>query len=477
MVFLNTRFQISTIWNIQNKLRKNTLTNYINNELQKILSEHSSVMLRNINHEVSNFVQGYLVPLLGIISNSILIFILSGLIIIVNYELSLILTISFILLFVLNKKMLNPKLKNFGYQRQQNQTELLRLLTNIFNFVKEVKFYNLQEYFIKKLNDNNIRGKEINMMRGTLSLFPKVITELFFVSIFCYLIFFYQNNETFLITLGVYGAVTIRMLPSINAFLSAYQKIKNTKATFPIVLENLVIKKERSNDKNKISEKIKKINITDLNFKYENTSEYTIQDLNLEILQKDKICIYGENGSGKSTFLNLLLGFLKPENISSIKSSNVLVFENLNYWRKNISYVPQEIVILDEDIKTNIIFSSFEKKFDKNKFQDCINKTMLNDLIKKMEFKDNKFLGENGCYISPGEKQKIGISRALYRDSDILILDEISNHLDKESKLTIMQNIFHIYKDKIIISISHDRDLIDFFQKKYVLKNKRFFKA
>ena len=267
------------------------------------------------------------------------------------------------------------------------------------------------------------------------------------------------------------------MLPSINAFLSAYQKIKNSKATFPIVLENLVIKKERSNDKNKISEKIKEINITGLNFKYENTSEYTIQDLNLEILQKDKICIYGENGSGKSTFLNLLLGFLKPENISSIKSSNFLVFENLNYWRKNISYVPQEIVILDEDIKTNIIFSNFEKEFDKKKFQDCINKTMLNDLIKKMEFKDNKFLGENGCYISPGEKQKIGISRALYRDSDILILDEISNHLDKESKLTIMQNIFHIYKDKIIISISHDRDLIDFFQKKYVLKNKRFFKA
>lgn len=476
LIIITTRFQISTIWNFQSRLRKNALMNYINFEFQKLISEHSSVLLRNINHEVSNFVQGYLIPVFGIISNIFLICILSGLVIVVNYQLSLTLLVCFIILFFIIKKLLNPKLKDFGYQRQQNQTDLLRLLTNLFNFVKEIKFYNLQEYFIQKLDENNTRGKKLNRTRGTLSVFPRIMTEIIFISIFCYLIFSYQDNETFLITIGVYAAVTIRILPSINSFLSAYQKIKNSKATFSIVLENLTVK-EKSIEENIKLEKVKEINIKDLNFKYKNSNDYNIQDLNLKILENDKICIYGESGAGKSTFINLILGFLKPENINSIKSSGTSIFKNLKSWRNKISYVPQNIVILDEDIKTNIIFSSFEKNFDESKYQNCIKMTSLSSLVEKMSQKNNQRLGESGSHISPGEKQKIGISRALYRDADILILDEISNHLDRESKLSIMQNIMKIYKDKIIISISHDKDLIDFFDKKYLFKNNRLINA
>lgn len=473
LIIFYTNFQINKIWDLSRKIKNNILINYINQDYQNIINENSSIMLRNISYDVTNFLQNYFLPILSICSNVFLIVFMLVLLLAVDYHVTVSLLICFFILLLLNKKIINPILKDLGFQSQKNESELIRLLNNLFNFIKEIKFYELQNLFVKKLTLNNFAGREINKKRAILTVLPKIITEIIFVSVFCYLILTNLNNQQFLVTLGVYGVATIRIIPSINALLSAYMRFKNSKASYKIVEKNINLSANNFKKNTKEFEKIRDIKIKELNFKYVNTRGYTIKNLNLSISTNDKICIYGESGVGKSTFLNLLLGFLKPENYLSIKSAGLNINNNISSWRKKISYIPQNVIILDETLKENIIFSDENKIWDKKKYLDCIRCTKLEELVNKINSKKEKTLGEGGSQLSPGEKQRIGIARALYRNADVLILDEITNQLDKKNKIFIIKNILEMYKNKIVISVSHDQDIIKLFKKKYLFKDKK----
>ena len=475
LIIFSQRFQVSKIWDLGNQLKKNILINYINSDFEFIINENSSIMTRNINSEVSNFLHNYFVPMLNIFSNIFLIFFMSILVFIVNFKAACILFFFFLLLFLLNKKILNPILKKLGYQRQINQSDLLKLLTNIFHFIREIKFYNLKNLFIKKLDINNDFGKNINISRATIDSLPRIVSEALFVTIFCFLILFNKNNEQFITTLGIYVVVAVRMIPSINSFINSYLRVKNAKASFEIIYKNIDLKNHARDEFISKRKSIGNIEINKLNFKYINNKIYTIENLNLLITPKDKICISGESGSGKSTFVNLLLGFLKPEDDNSIKVSGIPIHKNISDWRRKISYVPQNIIILEATLEQNIIFSDLKNTIDKKKLSDCIRNANLNNLVNKMNGLNIKNFGEGGSFLSIGERQRVGIARALYRDADILILDEVTNHLDKENKFLIINNILEMYKNKIVISISHDENVNRFFKKKYLFKNKKIF--
>ena len=162
-----------------------------------------------------------------------------------------------------------------------------------------------------------------------------------------------------------------------------------------------------------------------------------------------------------------------PEDINSIKSNDISIYRSKNYWRKKISYVPQKVVILDESLKSNIILARPFKEFDESKYRNAIIKSGLSKVIDKLESKDETTLGENGDKISMGEKQRIGIARAIYRDSEIVIMDEMSNFLDEENKKQIIENIHNHFKNKIIIMVSHDKDILKHSNKIYQLKDKK----
>ena len=111
--------------------------------------------------------------------------------------------------------------------------------------------------------------------------------------------------------------------------------------------------------------------------------------------------------------------------------------------------------------------------FDKKLYSDSIKKAGLSTLFEKLEYQDETLLGDNGDKISMGEKQRIGIARAIYRNSQIVIMDEISNFLDEKNKQEIMKNIYEHFKDKIIIAVTHDQNILKYSDKIYELKNKK----
>ena len=175
------------------------------------------------------------------------------------------------------------------------------------------------------------------------------------------------------------------------------------------------------------------------------------EDLNFKISVGEIIGIEGENGAGKSTFLKILSGLIKPSKAEIIIDDKKLNnFENYN-WQNSISYVEQNVFLFNDSILQNITLSKEKYKNEGS----------------------NKIISENNSNISGGEKQKIAICRALYRNSKFILFDESLSNIDEKSVLIIMDYLKSIKNIGIVI-ISHKTNIFSFCDKVYSLKNKKF---
>jgi ABC-type bacteriocin/lantibiotic exporter with double-glycine peptidase domain len=248
-------------------------------------------------------------------------------------------------------------------------------------------------------------------------------------------------------------------MPAFNRMITAYSYknilLHNTTKLYNIfkLSQNDIQNKKKINNEKDIL-KIEKIKIDNISFSYD--KKKILENINLNIENNNFVGIVGESGAGKSTLLNLLLGLLKPDNGKVIYNNKVEIFENLELFNKKISYVPQNITILERSIKENIAFGVNKEDINLNELDKIIKKTKLNNLIDKMENGLESIINNDNLNISGGELQRIGLARALYFDSDLLILDEATNSLDVKTEKEILEMIYENFLGKkIIIFITH----------------------
>ena len=157
------------------------------------------------------------------------------------------------------------------------------------------------------------------------------------------------------------------------------------------------------------------------------------------------------------------MGLIKPID-GSIEVDGIKKNLNSDNWYKKISHIPQDIFLLNDNIRNNIAFGN-NKNIDDNKILNIINKVRLDNFLKNQENGLDTYIGDKGSKISGGEKQRFAIARALYKDSELLIFDEPTSALDQDNALGIMELIKSLQKNKTIIIISHNKDLINFADK------------
>ena len=191
------------------------------------------------------------------------------------------------------------------------------------------------------------------------------------------------------------------------------------------------------------------------------------ENLNLNIKKNEKIAIFGNTGSGKSTLIKMLIGVIPP-NSGEIKVDNVNIFKNIESWQNLISYVPQKLFLFDSNLSNNI--NLFDIRNNK-KFKDIINKVFLSD---ENFLKLDQTTKDNQSKLSGGETKKVGIARALFKDHEILLIDEGTAGLDKEYSDYIISELLNL--DKTVIFISHDYDQFKNFDHVYKIINSNIVK-
>jgi ABC-type bacteriocin/lantibiotic exporter with double-glycine peptidase domain len=193
--------------------------------------------------------------------------------------------------------------------------------------------------------------------------------------------------------------------------------------------------------------------LTDVSFRYEkNSSKEIISNFNLEISKGDIIAIVGKSGSGKSTLIDIILGLLEPTSGRMLINHVKHELHELDFWKENISIVPQVIYLSNDTVLNNITLNS--DSVDWPLLDKCLSAADLKDTIAEDSSFLHKIVGENGNYLSGGQRQKVSIARALYLNRDVLILDEATSNLDNESESKIIRQIFEVFCGITIIIVT-----------------------
>ncbi|HJS54907.1 MAG TPA: ABC transporter ATP-binding protein, partial [Chitinophagaceae bacterium] len=268
------------------------------------------------------------------------------------------------------------------------------------------------------------------------------------------------NDSSTIITIGAFMAAAYKIIPGIVKIINAsgqmraYEFSVNDLETFSPKL--------KSEDMGRQPAPINTVELQNLNFQY--AGNHVLKGFSLSVKKGDFIGITGKSGKGKTTILNLLLGFLSPsEGKILINDSCVSAKEIENYWPR-ISYVRQQSFFIHDTILRNITLE--EKKYDKERFQSALKISGLCDFIKQSPDGHNKMITENGKNISGGQQQRIAIARALYKNAELILLDEPFNELDEGSTVILAQHFKEMsIAGKTVIMISHDSKSLSFCNK------------
>jgi ABC-type multidrug transport system fused ATPase/permease subunit len=198
-----------------------------------------------------------------------------------------------------------------------------------------------------------------------------------------------------------------------------------------------------------------KVKFSSVKFIYPESNNFVFQNLNFEIKRGLHYAFVGYSGSGKTTAIDLFLGLLQPTEGNIFIDDKDLKEIGSKRWQRKIKYVPQKPLITSGSLRENIAFGYDKEKIDDERVIYCLKQTQIYEMAKQLSSGIYTNLGNDAITLSGGQKQRVAISRALYSNPDILILDEATSSLDAETEKIIQKTIKKLSKSITIISIAH----------------------
>jgi ABC-type multidrug transport system fused ATPase/permease subunit len=465
---------------IQVEFSSRVFKKYISQNYQAHLEKDNAELLRNISliNEYTSVIENFISLFIEFV---ILLFILI-LIFYTDSKIGYIISALFFLIFIFHSLFSFKRLNWYGKSINIFETRILKNILNTFGNVKEVIICKKQDFFNNLYRTNLEQNLNTNVKVTFLIDLPRVVIEVTLISFLCVMIYMIYDQSIdkndFIIKLAFLGTLIFRAIPSISKILyqgsgisSKYNKLK--------IVNNLI----KSFDSKIIYEKNHYLTKPILNFEsleFKNVSfayaknRDILKNVNLVIKKNETIGIFSDSGSGKSTFLDLASGLLKPtrgdiiiNNKIKFDAETVLSFQDL------ISYISQNNFLLNDTIRNNIAFGLEDSEINSTKVNNAIKVAKLTELVNSKPENLNFLVHSDGKNISAGQKQRIIIARSIYRDSPILFLDEATNALDTKTEHEIIEDVKkYFYNKKTILICSHKKELLNFCHKIYSIKNK-----
>jgi len=467
----NIRFNAFLIASLRSKLfnifiKKNytQIIKYNSSQITNILTKISEVTITN-----------FFISFLLVFRSLFIIIPLIIFLFFINVKLTLILLIISILVLSIYFLIFKKLMFNLGKKELIYHETLLGVIKEFFNGYSILKLYNLESKYLNIFKEKAFNYARVKVIFRFIDQFPKLsfeITVLIFIFLQIIILKYFNYNNDYIISfIAVFVLVSLKLVPQIIYVFSLFNKIRKSQVPTKIFLdEYLKIGNKISLNNENIDFK-KAIELMGISFKHEN-SDFLFENINLQINFGEKIGILGKRGTGKTSLINMICGFLKPHSGKILIDGNELKRENYLSWQKNISLVEQNVYLFNDTIKNNIVLSDANEKIDNDRLDESIKKAQLTELINKVSNGLETIINQNSSNISGGERQRIGIARAFYRNSKLIILDEPTSSLDEENSnkiLKLLQNI----DDKTIIIISHEQDILKICNSNYSLKDKK----
>lgn len=444
-------------------LASRLLSSYLKLPYHFFMENNHATLLKNINTEAHLVATGFLMPLIKIFSG-IFVFLVVFLSLLL-YNFSITITIFFtlgsiyLIVYYLSKKIFSE----YGKKRFEYNHKRFEYTSQLISGVQEIKVLGKETFFYKKCKNIFYKVAHLYTKISVIPRLPRLVMELLiFISIVLLVSYNSSNdsnsNQSTLSFLVLFGMSSYRLMPYLDGLFLALTSIKLNNAVVEEIKRHL---KDPKRDNSSLEEKKirplkKSISLNGVFFKYRNREKSSLEKLDLEIKYGKSVALVGPTGSGKSTIINLLLGLYLPDKGTLKVDQKKIDKYNVRSWQKLIGFVPQEIYLSDENVKSNIAFGIPDHEIDMDRIIQTSKMAGIYDFISnELPEKFDTLIGERGSRISGGQKQRIGIARALYHDPSFIVFDEATSSLDNITERLISETIFKTLKDKTIIMVAH----------------------
>lgn len=338
--------------------------------------------------------------------------------------------------------------------------------------IRSIKKMNLLKFSTDKINEKTtaVENKYHEMMEYNAYqwLFMEFFVRAQFFAPLVYFVYKLINTGQGVEVIVMLASVQSQMGEIGRQIMHFISPVVSAKQDFDLLSEHMGKEEKNLKEEKTYNKNWKEILFRNTYFDFNNDGNIFRHHVNdFKIKRGDHIAVMGQSGQGKSTFFNLLTRQYKA------KSGNIMLddvdYHNVaqSFFDNEFTYISQDIELFDMTFYDNITMG---KKVSRKKFQEIVDGCCLNELVTRMGNNPHTDIGEKGIKVSGGEKQRINLARGLLLGRDILVLDEITANLDPKTTKKIWQFIFKNYKNKTIIAISHEPELIKHVNKKLIFE-------
>lgn len=440
------------------KIKGRFMSNYQSLPYSDFMLRNSSEYIYNMQ-TVTNQYTSLLISILRLISEVII-----GLVIIILlafqniYVLGLLISLLLLVISVYHK-IFSEKSKKLGEVSNKSSTSVVKTIQEAMDGYKEIRVLGIKNFFYNEMYRDASKAVDAGIRQNIISLIPRYIVEItliFFIVITVISSILFGNNlNNIIATLGLFGVASIRLAPMGNSIVTSINNINYNNNSVEIITRDLMNKYNMDTvDSPYDSEDFFTLRLNNIFYRYPGANYFSCENISLEIKKGESIGIIGKSGSGKTTILDIILGLLESQS-GEILFNNVQLSKKINNWRSKVAYIPQDVFLIDGTIKENISLGEAKKDVDNFRMNNSIKQAKLLDIINKLPNGIDTKIGENGARLSGGQKQRIALARALYYGREVLIMDEATSSLDKETENEVIAEIKNLHGIKTMIVIAH----------------------
>jgi len=428
---------------------------------QAQLARNSSEVISGITNKVNGVVFGVLLPLLTLLSSTVLLVAIILALITIDPMMASVAAVGFGVSYALITWMYRQRLHRNSQRIAYEQTQVVKALQEGLGGIRDVLLDGTQQVYcnIYRQADHPLRRAQGNniFIGGS----PRYVMEslgMVLISAFAYNLS--QQAGGITTALPMLGALALgaqRLLPALQQIYSAWTSIAGSYASLADTIELLdqPLPEEILQPVSALLPFQKDIQFKGVRFRYTDDDPWVLDGLNLIIPNGSRVGFVGSTGSGKSTTLDLLMGLLIPTEGELLVDGQPIVGKRLRAWQSSIAHVPQNIYLADTTLAENIAFGVLPEAIDLDRVRQAARQAQIADFIESRPKGYQTYAGEHGIHLSGGQRQRIGIARALYKKASVLVFDEATSALDSATEQSVMDAIEGLGRDITILLIAH----------------------
>ena len=369
----------------------------------------------------------------------------------------------FLIIGLFYHKISSPVFRFWGEAQLDLERTIVKWINQSFNGIRDAKLLQAENYLSRKLGEAELMHSRYRYLITTSIQVPRFLIETVvvvgFLGVVWFLSYVEKNPTEIVSTLGLFGFAAIRLMPSFSKILTSASDLRRSSAYVSTVHEAFSSVKESINlfgntDTLTSLPFHRKIHLKNITYSYPGAESRALNDIDITINKGQSVGFVGSSGAGKSTLMDIVLGFLKPAN-GQLLIDDIDAASNMVRWRKNIGFVPQQVFLMDDTIRSNIAFGIEDKNIDESLINKSLKLAWLDEFVSSLPDGILTIVGEHGTRLSGGQRQRIAIARALYRDPEVLVFDEATSALDNETEKNISRAIDRLTGNKTIFIVAH----------------------